>query len=98
MTDIKVPKHLYDDMLKAQDFTAPESGEYEIFATTSGTTIVKVDGDAVDPLGVKYTPFHTTGQGYWSKCKYCKETGLEFKSKYIAYCPNCRAMFRYKGE
>jgi len=83
---------------KLEVFTAPESGDYEISATPSGTTILKVDGDDVDTLGVKYHPFHTTGQGYWSKCKYCKETGLEFKNKYIAYCPHCRAMFKYTGE
>lgn len=45
-----------------------------------------------------YHPFHSEGQGYWSRCKYCKETGLEFKNKHIAYCPHCRAMFRYRGE
>jgi len=83
---------------KPEVFTAPESGDYEISATPSDTTVLKIDGDAFDPLGVKYYPFHTEGQGYWSKCKYCKETGLEFKNKYIAYCSHCRAMFKYTGE
>ena len=72
MTDIKVPKHLYDDMLKDQKFTAPESGEYEIFATTSGTTVVKVETIQDNPVK---TSFYADNQGYYSKCKYCKETG-----------------------
>jgi alkyl hydroperoxide reductase subunit AhpF len=83
---------------KLEVFTAPESGNYEITATPSDITIVKVNGDAVDSLGVKYYSFHTEGQGYWSKCKYCRETGLEFRNKYITYCPHCQTMFKYTGD